>query len=155
MSQEGQDILQEPVEQAPLAFWRHCSRLAAHYRALAEIRTYSSASITHSRLSSPAQSPGPPAPLPPRAFRNSWGFHSVPSGRWVASSRWRSSITDFSSVATRWSPFLIAAVVLDHSRWDSRSPCSDNGRAFGGVSFACAASNNGSFLPVCTDHVSG
>ena len=107
--------------------------------------TYTLAFKIQSRSSSPSSGP----PRPPRARRNSRGCQSTPSSaRFAASSLCMSSILDFSSVATSCSLCFRACVTLCHSFCDSRSYCSSSGRAVGGVSLACVASNRSSFLPV-------
>lgn len=113
--------------------------------------TYTSALMTQSRSSAPSSGPlGPPW-----VARNSLGRHSTPSSaRLAASSRWRSSIFVFSSVAASWSRAITALTVLCQSLCDSRSPCSSSGRLCGGLCFECDALNRRCFSCVYTRPVS-
>lgn len=74
--------------------------------------TYIFAFNIQSRSSSPSSGP----PGPPRTLRKSFGCHSIPcSCRFAVSSRWRSSIFVFSSVAAAWFDSLMAKTVLYHN----------------------------------------
>jgi len=106
---------------------------------------YMSAFSNQSKSSSPSSDP----PGPPWTLLKYLGCHSMPcSFRLAVSSRCRSSIFDFSSVAAVWSEALIACTVLYHSFWDSRSSCSSSGRAIGGVCREFVALKRISFWPV-------
>lgn len=101
--------------------------------------------MIQSRSSSPSSLP----PWPPWTRRKSCGLHSISLLiLFAASSLCISSMRDFSSVAASWSFRLIASITPCHNFCDSRSSCSSNGRAFGGVSLACEASKSSVFLPV-------
>lgn len=108
--------------------------------------TYIFAFMIQSRSSSPSSGP----PGPPWTGRKSLGRHSMPLSTLAAAS-WRclSSIFVFSAVATSWFLARSASTVSCQSFCDSRSSCSSNGLATGGVCFAFVASNRSSFWPVC------